>query len=57
MTADEFYAIYRSYLGDKYEGYGFESLVPVTVENAADTYRTLSSLGSTSASARRTAVP
>lgn len=45
MTAEDFYAVYREYLGDKYDEYDFESLVSVTDENAADTFRTLSSLG------------
>lgn len=45
MTAEEFYAVYREYLGDKFDQYDFETLVPVTDENAEDTFRELSSLG------------
>lgn len=44
-TAEEFYALYKEYLGDKYDKYDFEKLVPVTDETAADTLRTLSSMG------------
>ncbi|MDO4273037.1 MAG: carboxylesterase family protein [Eubacteriales bacterium] len=56
-SAEEFYSYYKELLGDLYEEYDFENLVPVTDENALETARNLNSQGfSTSMTTNITAV-
>ena len=57
MTADEFYAIYRSYLGDKYEATVLNPSCPLPTKTPQTPTAPSAPSASTSASARRTAVP